>query len=502
MKRPYKGLSKFGTDVVIFPLCVTLLLNSSRAVAADTRTEHDSIGDLEIPNTVYYGVQTSRAIENFPFDTLTLQHFPNFIIAYAYVKKAAALANNELGVLPKDKMDAIIAACDEVISGKLRDQFVEDMIQGGAGTSTNMNVNEVIANRGLEIMGHAKGEYKFLHPNDDVNMSQSTNDNYPTAAKLAIVMGLKETLKSMDQLKGALEAKAVEFKEVLKMGRTEMQDAVPITLGQEFAGFADTVNEAMIQLDQARDAFMKVNLGGTAIGTGINSPPGYSALAIQKLAELTGLPFVPVHDLVGASSDCASYIQMSGAMKRAGIAISKICNDLRLMSSGPRTGFFEITLPALQPGSSIMPGKVNPVIPEVVSSIVYQLAGFDTTVTMAAELSSLELNPVECIIVDDELQGVSLLGKACSVLTERCVTGIQANKDRDENMVKNSIGIVTALNPVLGYEKSAAIAKEALNTGRPVYDLILEKGWLSKDQLDDILKPENMTQPRKLQRSN
>jgi len=494
--RRSKEFSKGWLIPAIAMLCVSPLLNAGRSVAADTRIEHDSIGDLEIPNNLYYGVQTSRALQNFPFDTETLQHFPNFINAYAYVKKAAALANNELGVLPKDKMDAIIAACDEVISGKLHDQFVEDMIQGGAGTSTNMNVNEVIANRGLEAMGHAKGEYKFLHPNDDVNMSQSTNDTYPTAAKLAVVMGLKEALNSMDQLRSALDAKAEEFKDVIKMGRTEMQDAVPVTLGQEFSGFADTINEAMNQLGQARDAFMKVNLGGTAIGTGINSPPGYSALAIKKLAELTGFPFVPAHDLVGASSDCASYIQMSGAMKRAGIAISKLSNDLRLMSSGPRTGFYEITLPALQPGSSIMPGKVNPVIPEVVSSIVYQLAGFDTTVTMAAELSSLELNPVECIIVYDELQGVSLLDKACKVLTQRCVTGIQANKDRDANMVKSSIGLVTALNPVLGYEKSAAIAKEALKTGRPVYDLVLEKGWLSKEALDALLRPENMTRPR------
>lgn len=494
--RSCKGRSKCWVGIVIFTLSVAPILNPTQSLSADTRIEHDSIGDLEIPNNVYYGVQTLRALENFPFDTHTLQHFPNFIVAYAYVKKAAALANNELGVLPKEKMDPIIAACDEIISGKLHNQFVEDMIQGGAGTSTNMNVNEVIANRGLEIMGHSKGEYKFLHPNDDVNLSQSTNDSYPTAARLAIVMGLKKALKSMDELKGALKAKATEFKDVIKMGRTEMQDAVPITLGQEFAGFADTINEAMIQLGQAQDTFMKVNLGGTAIGTGINSPPGYSAFAIKKLAELTGFPFVPAHDLVGASSDGASYIQMSGAMKRAGIAISKICNDLRLMSSAPRVGFFEITLPALQPGSSIMPGKVNPIIPEVVSSIAYQLAGFDTTVTMAAELSSLELNPVECIIVYDELQGISLLDKACSVLTQRCVTGIQANKDRNKNMVKNSIGLVTALNPVLGYEKSAAIAKEALKTGRPVYDLVLEKGWLSKEKLDDMLKPENMTQPR------
>jgi len=299
---------------------VAPILNPNQSLSADTRIEHDSVGDLEIPNNVYYGVQTLRALESFPFDTHTLQHFPNFIVAYAYVKKAAVLANNELGVLPGDKMDPIIAACDEIIGGKLHNQFVEDMIQGGTGTSTNMNVNEVIANRGLEIIGHSKGEYKFLHPNDDVNLSQSTNDNYPTAAKLAIVMGLKKALKSIDELKGALKAKATEFKDVIKMGRTEMQDAIPITLGQEFAGFADMINEAMIQLGQAQDTFMKVNLGGTAIGTGINSPPGYSALAIKKLAELTGFPFVPAHDLVGASSDCASYIQMSGAMKRAGIA--------------------------------------------------------------------------------------------------------------------------------------------------------------------------------------
>jgi aspartate ammonia-lyase len=499
MIRPSTRRSRFFFAVASLALSVAPLLSPGRALSADTRIEHDSIGELAIPNNDYYGVQTLRALENFPFDTQTLNHFPNFIKAYAYVKKAAALANNELGVLPKEKMDAIVAACDEILSGKLQDQFIEDMVQGGAGTSTNMNVNEVVANRGLEIMGHAKGEYSFLHPNDDVNMSQSTNDTYPTAAKLAIVMGLKDALKSMEELKGALEAKSGEFKDVIKMGRTEMQDAVPVTLGQEFAGFADTVNEAMIQLGQARDAFMKVNLGGTAIGTGINSPPGYSVLAIKKLAELTGLPFVPADDLVGASSDCASYVQMSGAMKRAGIAVSKICNDLRLMSSGPRTGFFEITLPALQPGSSIMPGKVNPVVPEVVSSIAYQLAGFDTTVTMAAELSSLELNPVECIIVYDELQGVSLLDKGCTILAQRCVTGIKANTERDANMVKSSIGVVTALNPVLGYEKSAAIAKEALQTGRPVYDLILEKGWLSKEKLDDLLKPENMTQPREWQ---
>jgi len=481
---------------LILALLALPLVQASPSRAAETRTEHDSLGDKTIPNAAYYGVQTVRAMENFPFDSHTIEHFPAFLKAFALVKKAAALANNELGILSREKKDAIVAACDEIIAGKLHDQFPIDMIQGGAGTSTNMSVNEVIANRGLELMGHKKGEYQYLHPNDDVNLSQSTNDSYPTAAKLAIVLEMADTLTALDQLKLALSTKAMEFEKVIKMGRTEMQDAVPVTLGQEFAGYADTLSEAVTQLTEARTAFMKVNLGGTAIGTGLNSPPGYSALSIKKLAELTGYPFVPARDLVGASSDGAGYIQMSGAIKRAGIAISKICNDLRLMSSGPRTGFYEITLPPMQPGSSIMPGKVNPVIPEVVSSIAYQLAGFDTTVTMAAELSSLELNPVECIIVYDELSGMSLLGKAARVLAEKCVIGIQANVERCREMVKSSIGLVTALNPVLGYEKSAAIAKESLKTGRSVYDLVLEKGWMTKEALEDMLKPENMTKPR------
>jgi aspartate ammonia-lyase len=465
-------------------------------IDVDTRIEHDSLGEKELPNSVYYGVQTARALENFPFDSHPLWHFPELIVAYAYQKKASALANHELGVLDAEKRAAIVAVCDELIAGMLHDQFPLDMFQGGAGTSTNMNVNEVIANRGLELMGHRKGEYQFLHPNDDVNLSQSTNDNYPTAAKLAVLLLMRETFANLDRLKRALESKALEFNDVIKMGRTEMEDAVPITLGQEFSGYSDTIDEAMVQLTQAQQAFCKVNLSGTAIGTGINAPPQYSALAIKRLGELSGFPLIPSKNLVGASSDAAGYIQMSGAMKRVGIAISKICNDLRLMASGPRAGLFEITLPPMQPGSSIMPGKVNPVIPEVTSCIAYQLAGYDTTITMAAELSCLELNPVETVIVYDLLSGINLLNKASKVLTDKCIVGIQANRERDAMMVKNSIGIVTALNPVLGYEKSAAIAKEALSTDRSVYDLVLEKGWLSKDALDDLLKPENMTQPR------
>ena len=492
--NPNRPFPKFWATTSL--ACVLAFASASPILAQAVRKEHDSLGERQIPAAAYWGAQTSRAIENFPFNTQKLDHFPTFIAAYAYVKKAAAQANFELGILPKAKLDAISQACDELIAGKLQDQFPEDMIQAGAGTSTNMNFNEVIANRGLELMGKHKGEYAFLHPNDDVNLSQSTNDNYPTSAKVAVVMEIQLALKNLKILKAALETKGTEFKDVIKMGRTEMQDAVPVTLGQEFYGFADNINEAIEQLQDAQTSFMRVNLGGTAIGTGLNSPPLYSALSIQKLANLTGFPFVANHDLVGASSDCASYVRMSGAMKRAGLAMSKIANDLRLMSSGPRTGFFEITLPAMQPGSSIMPGKVNPVICEVTSSIAYQLAGYDTTVTMAAELSSLELNPVECIIVYDELVGADLLAKAADVFTSKCVLGIKANSERCRAMVKGSIGLVTALNPVLGYERSASIAKESLKTGRSVYDLVLEKGWMTKEKLDDMLKPENMTQPR------
>ncbi|RJX29573.1 MAG: aspartate ammonia-lyase [Desulfarculus sp.] len=468
------------------------------AKSSGTRMEHDFLGDKAVPASAYYGVQAERAIENFPFNSHTMEHYPNFIIAFAYVKKAAALANNQIGDLSDEKTKAIVAACDEVIAGKLHDQFPIDMIQGGAGTSTNMTVNEVLANRGLEIMGKAKGQYEFLHPNDDLNYGQSTNDTYPTSIKLAVILGLEDAFKSIKKLEDALAAKGEEFKNVIKMGRTEMQDAVPVTLGQEFSGFAYTIREATTQLKQARDAFYIINMGGTAIGTGITSSPKYAPLVTKILAKETGYPFVLAPSLVGASSDAGGFVQMSGALKRMGLQISKVCNDLRLMSSGPRAGLYEIRLPPMQPGSSIMPGKVNPVIPEVVSSVAYQLAGFDTTVSMAAELSSLELNPVEAIIAYSLLQGVSYLTTACDLLADKCVKGIQANKERLEEMVKKSIGIVTALKPVLGYEKSAAIAKEALKTNGSVYDLVLQKGWLSKEQLDDLLKPEKMTQPREL----
>jgi aspartate ammonia-lyase len=462
----------------------------------NVRMEHDLLGEREIPNHAYYGVQTLRGLENFPISGTPLKNFAHFVNSLAYVKKAAALANGELGVLAKEKMKAICAACDEILAGKLHDQFVVDMIQGGAGTSTNMNANEVIANRALEIMGHQKGEYRHLHPNDDVNCSQSTNDAYPTAAKLAVILSVKDTLGAMGELKAALEAKAVEFADVLKMGRTENQDAVPMTLGQEFSAYAVMIGSSMKSIEHAAKELLEINMGATAIGTGLNSPPGYAELVTKKLAKVGGIPVRKAANLVEATQEGGSFAQMSGNMKRAAVQISKICNDLRWLSSGPRCGLYEITLPAMQPGSSIMPGKVNPVIPEMVNQVCYQIIGYDMTISMAAEASELELNMAEPILIYDLLHGLMILKNACIVLASRCIRGIKANRDRCRQYVENSIGLVTALNPVLGYEKSVAVAKEALETGRSVYALTLEKGWLSKEALDDILSPEHMTHPR------
>ncbi len=462
------------------------------------RREHDSLGERELPDHAYFGVQTARAVENFQISGVPLRNFEHFISALAFVKKAAAMANHDLGVLAEPKMKAICAACDEILAGKLHEQFVVDMFQGGAGTSTNMNANEVIANRGLEILGHAKGEYEHLHPNDDVNCSQSTNDVYPTAIKLAVILSLQDLLGAMGELRKALERKAAEFSGVLKMGRTENQDAVPMTLGQEFGAYGRMIESAGEALQRAAKELLDVNMGATAIGTGINSPPGYAERVTRLLALVSGLPVRKAENLVEATQDSGCFAQMSGTMKRAAVQISKICNDLRWLSSGPRCGLNEINLPPMQPGSSIMPGKVNPVIPELVNQICYQIIGYDTVISMAAEASELELNMAEPIIAYDLLHGMMILKNACITLASRCIAGISANADRCRHYVESSIGLVTALNPVLGYEKSAAIAKEALKTGGNVYDLVLEKKWLTKAQLDDLLRPENMTDPRQI----
>ena len=466
------------------------------------RQEHDSLGERAVPDHAYYGVQTARGLENFPLSGIRLHRFEHFVRALAMVKKAAALANAELGVLAPPKAAAIVQACDEILDGKLHDHFVVDMIQGGAGTSTNMNANEVIANRALELLGHRKGDYQHLHPNDDVNRSQSTNDAYPTAVKLGVVLTLRDTLAALRELRAALDAKAAAFADVIKMGRTENQDAVPMTLGQEFSAYAVMVGDGIRHLTRAGDELLTVNMGATAIGTGLNSPPGYAALCTRRLAEVSGLPIVLAENLVEATQDSGEFALMSGTMKAAAVQLSKICNDLRWLSSGPRCGLYEIRLPALQPGSSIMPGKVNPVIPEVVSQICFQIIGADVTVSMAAEAAELELNMAEPIIAFNLLFGLTLLKNAAIVLNTRCIAGIEANRERCLEYVRNSIGLVTALNPMLGYERSAAIAKEALKTGGSVYDLVLAKGWLSREQLDDLLKPENMTHPRTPQRDD
>jgi len=474
-----------------------MLLHSerNRSDITDFRTERDSLGEREVSNAHYYGVQTTRAVENFPFSGMRLSHFQHLVNAFAYVKKAAATANSILGVLDPKIAEAICQACDRILAGELHEHFVVDMIQGGAGTSSNMNANEVIANLALEIMGHRKGEYEYCHPNDHVNCSQSTNDAYPTAVKIAVVASVHETVSSLKVLRKAFEEKAEEFSDVIKMGRTENQDAVPMTLGQEFAAYAVMVNDGIRRLENTSQELLVINMGATAIGTGLNSPKGYAALCTRKINEMSGLHVKLAEDLVEATQDAGDFAVMSGTLKATAIQISKICNDLRWASSGPRCGLAEINLPPQQPGSSIMPGKVNPVIPEVVNQICYQIIGSDLTVSMAAEATEFELNMAEPVMAYNILSSLMLLKNAAIVLANRCVHGITANREHCANYVKNSIGVVTALNPVLGYEKSAMIAKEALKTDRSVYDLVLEKGWISKAQLDNLLRPEKMANP-------
>lgn len=466
--------------------------------SGQTRREHDLLGDRDVPNEYFYGVQTLRAIENFNISGVTLNFYPALIEALAEVKLAAAKANHELGLLPDDITDAMITACEEIRNGKFHNHFIVDMIQGGAGTSTNMNANEVIANRALEILGHKRGEYEFCHPNNHVNLSQSTNDAYPTAIKIALVNSNKKIVKGLEELIESFRSKADEFAGVIKMGRTQLQDAVPMTLGQSFGAYADTLSEEIERLNQNAELFYEVNMGATAIGTGINSDPQYADKVIAHLQEITGMPVKNAKNLVEATSDTGAFVMYSSATKRLAVKLSKISNDLRLLSSGPRTGLNEINLPPMQPGSSIMPGKVNPVIPEVVNQIAFKVIGNDLTVTMAAEAGQLELNVMEPVIVQSLFESLEMLINGMKTFKYRCIDGITANEEHCRQMVLNSIGIVTALNPILGYENSSMVAKEALKTGRSVYDLVIEKELLSKDQLDELLKPENMIRPSKM----
>ena len=464
------------------------------------RSEHDLLGDRDVPADAYYGVHTLRAVENFPITGTPISIYPELIKALACIKQAAALANHELGLLDTERCNAIVNACGELISGKLHNQFVVDVIQGGAGTSTNMNANEVIANRALELLGHKKGEYQYLHPNEQVNIGQSTNDVYPSALKIATWSGILGLVDAMAILRHAFEAKAEEFKDVLKMGRTQMQDAVPMTLGQEFLTYAIMLGEDEQRLREAALLICEINMGATAIGTGITAHPDYAPLVLKHLQHITGIPLITAPNLIEATQDCGAFVQLSGVLKRVAIKLSKTCNDLRLLSSGPRAGLGEINLPPMQAGSSIMPGKVNPVIPEVVNQIAFEVIGNDITVSFAAEAGQLQLNAFEPIIAHSLFKSVSHLRNGCLTLAERCVKGITANKDHLRSLVENSIGIVTALNPYIGYANATAVAQEAHITGGSVYNIVLQKGLMTKEALDDVLRPEILACAQPLQR--
>ena len=469
---------------------------AAQYISGRTRSEHDLLGDREVPSEYLYGIQTMRALENFNISGISLAYYPDFISALAVVKMAAALANMELGLLSKPVGEAIIQACIEITHGRWHTQFVVDMIQGGAGTSTNMNANEVIANRALEILGYERGEYKYCHPNNHVNLSQSTNDAYPTALKIALINANGKLVEVLKQLIASFYAKAEEFKSVIKMGRTQLQDAVPMTLGQEFEAYAVMLEEEIDRLEQNVSLFLEVNMGGTAIGTGINADPRYSKLVIRHLRNISHLDIKLAKNLVEATQDTGAFVMYSSAIKRLAVKLSKIANDLRLLSSGPRAGFHEINLPPMQPGSSIMPGKVNPVIPEVVNQIAFLVIGNDLTVTLAAEAGQLQLNVMEPIIAHSIFESIEVLKNGMFTFRHRCIDGISANAEHCRRMVLNSIGLVTALNPVIGYEAATELAKESLKTDRSVYDLVLEKGLLSAAQLDELLAPENMIRPR------
>jgi aspartate ammonia-lyase len=464
------------------------------------RVEHDLLGDRQVPAKAYYGIHTLRALENFPISGTPISAYPEFIDALACVKQAAAHANQELGQLDERHAGAIIQACRNIRAGELHDEFVVDVIQGGAGTSTNMNANEVIANRGLELLGYEKGEYQHLHPMDHVNLSQSTNDVYPTAINIALRFGLDRLLVAMAELRKEFELKAESFADVIKMGRTQMQDAVPMTLGQEFSTYAVMLHEDEQRLREAAVLIQEVNLGATAIGTGINTEPEYAALACRYLADISEVPVVLSHNLIEATQDAGAFVQLSGVLKRIAVKLSKTCNDLRLLSSGPRAGFGEINLPPVQAGSSIMPGKVNPVIPEVVNQVAFEVIGNDVTVSFAAEGGQLQLNAFEPIIAHSLFKSLTHLRQACLTLAHRCVRGITANRERLRRMVEESIGLVTALNPYIGYENASAIAQEAQATGASVYELVLSKGLLSRERLDEIMRPESLTRPRSTRR--
>ena len=460
---------------------------------SDYRVEKDSIGTKDVPANVYYGVQSLRAAENFPITGLRMN--PELIRSLAYIKKAAALTNLEAGLLNESIANAIVRACDEILAGKLREQFIVDPVQGGAGTSINMNANEVIANRAIELLGGVKGDYSLVNPNDHVNCGQSTNDVIPTAGKMTTLRLLKKLETELDRLRAAFEDKSREFNHVIKMGRTQMQDAVPIRLGQEFRAYADAVRRDTVRMGKAMDEMRSLNMGGTAIGTGINADETYLRRIVPVLSEVSGMELTQAGDLIDSTQNPDPFVAVSGAVKTCAVTLSKIANDLRLMSSGPRTGFGEINLPARQNGSSIMPGKVNPVIPEVINQVAFLIIGNDMTVTMAAEGGQLELNAFEPIIFYCLFQSIGTLTYAVHTLVDNCVTGITANEERCRELVESSVGVITALTPHIGYQHAADIAKRAIVTGQSVRKLILQEKLLTEEEIDTILDPMNLTKP-------
>src|SRR3954471_19313041 len=460
------------------------------------RMERDLLGEKAIPDEVYYGVQTARALENFHISGVPISQYPDLIRALAIVKLASARANFECKQFGEEILHGIEGACQEVIDGQLHEQFKVDLSQGGAGTSTNMAANEVIANRALEFMGFAKGQYEHCDPHNHINCSQSTNDAYPTALHVGIFLLNAKLSAQLCDLVKAFRRKGDEFHEVIKMGRTQLQDAVPMTLGQEFVAFGESLESEVFALERVEAVLYEVNMGGTAIGTGLNAPAGYAERCVNHLAKVCGKPIRLAANLVEATQDTQPFVLFSSVLKSLAIKLSKICNDLRLLSSGPRTGLNEINLPPMQPGSSIMPGKVNPVIPEVVNMVCFQVVGNDLTITMAAEAGQLQLNVFEPVIGFNLFQSIDMLARGAGVLRERCVLGITANRERLREMVYHSIGLVTALVPYIGYERSALLATEALESGRGVYELVREKGWLTDERLAEILTPEAMTRPR------
>jgi len=461
------------------------------------RIEKDFLGEKQIPENAYYGVQTLRGRDNFHITGMPVSAEPHFVKAFGYVKKAAAMANRDLGVLDAKIAEAIMRACDKLIAGEMLDQFVTDFIQGGAGTSTNMNANEVIANLALESLGHKKGEYQYVNPNDHVNFGQSTNDVYPTAFHLGLIMRLESYMDALRRLRDAFYAKGKEFSKVLKMGRTHLQDAVPMSLGAEFHGWGTTIGEEVERIAEVRQFLHEINLGATAIGTTVTAAPGYPELVTAYLSELTGRKFILASDLVEATSDTGVYVLLSGVLKRTSAKLTKICNDIRMLASGPRCGLAEINLPQLQPGSSIMPGKVNPVIPEVVNQTGFLVIGLDLTVTLAASAGQLQLNVMEPVITFALFASIATMERAVNSLRVNCVQGITANTERTRDMVLNSLGIVTVLKPSLGYKQCAELAREGYQTGKSLHDIVVkEKKLLSQQKWDEIFSFENLISPK------